>query len=82
MRRIVVLLAVVALLMLALAAPAFAKNSFQGGQEPPGPPSSSFGPPKPDRAGTIVVHCNAPGGSFDNPGVLVNNKNGTPQEAC
>jgi hypothetical protein len=67
MKRILLVLAVMAVLMLALAAPAFADVLFL---EPPGPPAVSG---KDDAAG--VVHCNSPllGGS----GVVVTNTQGT-----
>ena len=70
MRRILAVLAVMALL-LALAAPAFARNSFRDGDQPPGPPSGSgVG----SGGGALVVHCDS--------GNTVTNKNGTPHDNC
>jgi hypothetical protein len=59
MRRTLVMLAVTALLVLALAAPAFA---FTTGEQPPGPPTASGANP------TEVVHCGSEeiGGSHGN----------------
>jgi hypothetical protein len=55
--RILVVLALMALLMLALAAPAFAKNT--GGQRELGGPPSASGAGSLER-GAVVAHCNAP----------------------
>jgi hypothetical protein len=57
MRRILLVLSaglVMVALVVVTAAPAFAKNTFQtGDDQPPGPPSISG-------AGTTVFHCNSP----------------------
>jgi hypothetical protein len=71
MRRILLVLSVMALLMMALAAPAFAKNTFPTEPyNPPGPPNQSYSGediiPR-----TVVFHCNASGDS----GNFVTNKN-------
>jgi putative hemolysin len=53
MRRTLVMLAVTALLVLALAVPAFA---FTSGDQPPGPPTVSGAQ---GVAGAAAVHCNS-----------------------
>ena len=58
MRRTLVMLAVTALLVLALAVPAFA---FTTGEQPPGPPdvSGAQGEGAQGDAGAAAVHCNS-----------------------
>ena len=68
MRRLLLVLAVMALLVLALAAPAFAINS---GTQPKGPPSTSGAP---HAAAGFVDHCEG--------GVRVENQNGSPHDNC
>ena len=72
MRRILVMLAVTALLVLALAAPAFA---FTTGEQPPGPPFASGANP------TVVFHCGSDeiGGSHGN---VVMNPNHVHENNC
>ena len=72
MRRTLVMLAVTALLVLALAAPAFAFNT---GDQPPGPPFASGGNP------AVVFHCGSDeiGGSH---GTVVTNKNHVHENNC
>jgi hypothetical protein len=72
MRRTLVMLAMTALLVLALAATAFAKNT---GDQPPGPPVGSGG------QGAIVFHCGSDevGGSH---GTVVVNKNHFHENNC
>jgi hypothetical protein len=65
MRRTLVMLAMTALLVLALGAPAFALNT---GDQPPGPPFASGG------NGAVVVHCGSDL-SEGSHGAIVNNKN-------
>jgi hypothetical protein len=71
MRRILSVLAVIALLMVAVAAPAFARNSFRDGDQPPGPPSGSG---EGSGGGALVLHCES--------GNTVTNKNGTAHDNC
>ena len=56
MKRTLSVLTVMAVLMLALAAPVFAKNTFQTGADQPGGPPSASGSGNGTGAG--VDHCN------------------------
>ena len=74
MRRTLVMLAVTALLVLAMAVPAFA---FTTGEQPPGPPdvSGAQGEGAQGDAGAAAVHCNSE--ELGGQGTVVTNKNGT-----
>jgi hypothetical protein len=74
MKRILAVLAVMALLILALAAPAFADVLFL---QPPGPPAVSGH----DDAGG-VVHCNSPIFGGVGSGVFVETTQGTVLNKC
>jgi len=74
MKRILLVLAVMAVLMMALAAPASADVVELA---PPGPPAVSGH----DDAGG-VAHCNSPFFGDSGSGVLVVNKQGTVQNNC